>query len=334
MSESPFDPLEAACRVFAVEIAELRALEERLKSGGSLADAFVQAVEMMRVAVESRGKIVVCGVGKSGHIGEKIAATLTSTGSPAVVLNSLNALHGDLGVVSDGDVVLALSYSGESDELVNILPALERFDVRIISVTGNPQSFVASNSHVHLEVKIGQEACPLNLAPTSSTTAMLVLGDALAMVLLEARGFSREDFARFHPGGRLGRSLLLKVRQIMRGPEQMARVRPEHTVREVLRMMNRCRAGAAVAVEDSGRLAGIFTHGDFARHYEQNAEVGGQPVGPLLTRNPITVGAEKLAVEVLHLLKEHRIDDLVVLDDLGVPIGMVDSQDLARHRLL
>ncbi len=334
MSPTLFDPLDAACRVFAVEIAELRALEERLRAGGSLAESFRHAVELMRAAVENRGKIVVCGVGKSGHIGEKIAATLTSTGSPAVVLNSLNALHGDLGVVSDGDVVLALSHSGESDELVNVLPALERFDVRVIAVTGNPQSFVASNSHVHLEVRIAQEACPLNLAPTSSTTAMLVLGDALAMVLLEARGFSREDFARFHPGGRLGRSLLLKVRQIMRGPDQMALVQPNQTVREVLRTMNLRRAGAAVAVEESGCLSGIFTHGDFARLYEQDAGIGDRQVGPLLTRNPVTVGAEKLAVEVLHLLKEHRIDDLVVVDESGAPLGIVDSQDLARHRLL
>ena len=346
MSKTEFNPLEAARRVFAMEIAELRALEERLVCGGArggeggagdgggLGYAFGRAVELMRGAVENRGKIVVCGVGKSGHIGEKIAATLTSTGSPAVVLNSLNALHGDLGVVADGDVVLALSYSGESDELVNILPALERFDVKIISVTGNPQSFVASNSHVHLEVRVTQEACPLNLAPTSSTTAMLVLGDALAMVLLEARGFSREDFARFHPAGRLGRSLLLKVRQIMRGPEQMALVHPEQSVGEVLRAMNRCRSGAAVAVDKEGKLAGIFTHGDFARHYEQDAEVGARRVGDLLTRNPVTVGAEKLAVEVLHLLKEHRIDDLVVVDGEGAPIGMVDSQDLARHRLI
>jgi arabinose-5-phosphate isomerase len=151
---------------------------------------------------------------------------------------------------------------------------------------------------------------------------------------LEARGFSREDFARFHPGGRLGRSLLLKVRQIMRGPDQMALVRPGQTVREVLRTMNLRRAGAAVAVEDSGRLAGIFTHGDFARHYEQDAGIGDRQVGPLLTRNPVTVGAEKLAVEVLHLLKEHRIDDLVVVDEAGSPLGIVDSQDLARHRLL
>jgi arabinose-5-phosphate isomerase len=187
--------------------------------------------------VENRGKVVVVGVGKSGHIGEKIAATLTSTGSPAVVLNSLNALHGDLGVVADGDVVLALSSSGETDELVNILPALSRFDVRIIAMTGHAGSFLAKNCHIHLDVNVAQEACPLNLAPTSSTTVMLVLGDALAMVLLEARGFRKEDFARFHPGGMLGRALLVKVSQIMRGTDQMAIVPPDVTVREALRSM-------------------------------------------------------------------------------------------------
>src|SRR5439155_15654165 len=197
----------------------------------------------------NRGKIVVMGVGKSGHIGEKIAATLTSTGSPAVVLNSLNALHGDLGVVADGDVILALSYSGETDELVNIVPALARFDVKIIAITGNAKSFLAQNSHVVLDVSVEQEACPLNLAPTSSTTAMLVLGDALAMVLLEARGFTKEDFARFHPGGALGRALLLKVRDIMRGSEQMALVPPATLVREALHAMAKCRAGSAIVVD-------------------------------------------------------------------------------------
>src|SRR5450755_743767 len=193
------DYLEKARRVLDVEIFELQRLRERLD------DKFSKAVELIKTSVEARGKVVVLGVGKSGHIGNKIASTLTSTGSPAVVLNSLNALHGDLGMVADGDVVLALSYSGETDELLNILPALSRFDVKIISICGNAKSTLAQNSHVHLDVRVEQEACPLNLAPTSSTTTMLVLGDALAMVLLEARGFKKEDFARYHPGGRLGR---------------------------------------------------------------------------------------------------------------------------------
>jgi arabinose-5-phosphate isomerase len=322
------DYLEKARRVIALELAEVQRL------GARLDESFTQAVETIRCSVENRGKVVVVGVGKSGHIGEKIAATLTSTGSPAVVLNSLNALHGDLGVVADGDVVLALSASGETEELINILPALQRFDVRIIALTGNAKSFLAQNSHVHLDVSVEQEACPLNLAPTSSTTVMLVLGDALAMVLLEARGFNKEDFARFHPGGRLGRTLLLKVSQIMRGAEQMAVVRPATVVREVLQEMSRRRAGAAVAVDDAGKLAGIFTHGDFARHFQKDPALGDTPVGQFLTRNPITIRGDRLAAEVLHVLETHRIDDLVVVDESNTPIGVVDSQDLARFKLI
>lgn len=320
--------LDRARRVIDLEVGELQRL------GGRLDESFARAIELLLPCVEHRGKIVVCGVGKSGHIGEKIAATLTSTGSPAVVLNSLNALHGDLGVVADGDVILALSYSGETDELVNILPALARFDVKIVAITGNPKSFVALNSHVHLDVSVEQEACPLNLAPTSSTTAMLVLGDAIAMVLLEARGFTKEDFARYHPGGRLGRTLLLKVRQIMRGMDQMAVVAPPTPIREVLHTMARARAGAAVVVGDDGALAGIFTHGDFGRHFQTNPDLLERHVGDFMTRRPVTVGGEKLAVEVLHILEKHRIDDLVVLDEASRPIGVVDSQDLARFRLV
>ena len=322
------DYLEKARRVIALELAEVQRL------GARLDDSFGQAVETIRQSVENRGKVVVVGVGKSGHIGEKIAATLTSTGSPAVVLNSLNALHGDLGVVADGDVILALSSSGETDELINILPALQRFDVRIIAMTGNAKSFLAQNCHVHLDAGVEQEACPLNLAPTSSTTVMLVLGDALAMVLLEARGFKKEDFARFHPGGRLGRTLLLKVRQIMRGAEQMAVVPPTMPVREVLYTMAKARAGAAEVVDERGRLLGIFTHGDFGRHFQKHGDLLERAVGDFMTRNPITVRGDRLAAEVLHILETHRIDDLVVVDEANTPIGVVDSQDLARFKLI
>lgn len=322
------DHLDKARRVIALELGEIQRLHDRLDG------SFSEAVQLIQRSVENRGKIVVCGVGKSGHIGEKIAATLTSTGSPAVVLNSLNALHGDLGVVADGDVILALSYSGETDELINILPALARFDVAIISMTGNPKSFLAQQSRVHLDVGVSQEACPLNLAPTASTTVMLVLGDALAMVLLEARGFTKDDFARFHPGGRLGRTLLLKVRQIMRGTEQMARVAAGDSIRAVLAAMAKARSGAAVVLDAGGCLEGIFTHGDFGRHFQSRPDLLEQPVGAFMTRKPITIGAEKLAVEVLHILEHHRIDDLVVLDEAGRPVGVVDSQDLARFRLI
>lgn len=322
------DFIEKAKRVMGIEAREIERLRERIDA------TFLQAVETILHAVENKGKVVVVGVGKSGHIGEKIAATLTSTGSPAVVLNSLNALHGDLGVVADGDVILALSYSGETEELNNIIPALARFDVKIIAMTGNANSFLAQNSHVHLDVNVEQEACPLNLAPTSSTTTMLVLGDALAMVLLEARGFTEEDFARYHPAGSLGRALLLKVNQIMRKTEQMALVNPTATIREVLHAMAKARAGSSVVVDADGKLMGIFTHGDFGRYFQTHPDLLEKSVADFMTRNPITIRGDKLAAEVLHVLEQHRIDDLVVVDETGAPIGLVDTQDLARFKLL
>jgi arabinose-5-phosphate isomerase len=278
--------------------------------------------------------VVVLGVGKSGHVGAKIAATLTSTGSPAVVLDSLNALHGDLGMVADGDVVLAFSASGETEELLRILPALARFQVRIIAICGDATSTLAQNCEVFLDVNIEQEACPLNLAPTSSTTVMLALGDALAMVLLEARGFQKEDFARFHPAGMIGRSLLLRVHQIMRPREALALVASDTPVRSALKTMTDLRAGAAVIADDEGRLLGIFTHGDFVRHFQTDSRVGERLVADLMTLNPVTVQQDKLAVEVLNLLERHRIDDLVVVDDQQVPVGIVDSQDLTKLKLL
>ena len=322
------DFVEKAKRVFEIELAETARVAARLDGSFSL------AVEAILRCVEARGKVVVMGVGKSGHIGEKIAATLTSTGSPAVVLNSLNALHGDLGVVADGDVVLALSYSGETDELLNVLPALARFDVRIVAITGNPNSFLARHAEIHLDASIQEEACPLGLAPTSSTTAMLVLGDALAMVLLEARGFNKEDFARYHPGGMLGRTLLLKVTQIMRTGDQLAILEPTATVRQVLHRMASCRAGSAILVSADGSLAGVFTHGDFGRHFENVPDLLERPVCEFMTARPVTVDAEKLAVEVLRILERHKIDDIVVVDKNNVPAGLVDSQDLARFRLV
>ena len=310
-----------AKRVFEIELAEVRRVADRLDG------AFSLAVRTILKSVQNRGKIVVVGVGKSGHIGEKIAATLTSTGSPAVVLNSLNALHGDLGMLADGDVVLALSYSGETDELLNVLPALRRFDVQIIAMTGNPKSMLATNAHVHLDVSIEEEACPLGLAPTSSTTAMLVLGDALAMVLLEARGFRKEDFARYHPGGRLGRTLLLKVTEIMRRDDRLARLSTNATVRQALHAMAKCRTGSAILTNDDGTLAGIFTHGDFGRHFETVPDLLERPVFEFMTSRPVTVQDDSLAVEVLRVLERHSVDDLVVVNAERHPVGLVDSQE-------
>ncbi len=324
------DYLDKARRVIALEVAELNRLHDRLDG-----PMFARAVDLLLRTLENRGKIVVVGVGKSGHIGEKIAATLTSTGSPTVVLNSQNALHGDLGVVADGDAVLALSASGETDELVNLLPALLCFDVSLVAFTGRTDSTLALASHACLDVSVTQEACPLNLAPTSSTTVMLALGDALAMVLLEARGFDKEDFAKFHPGGRLGRSLLLRVHQIMRPRAEMAVATPESTIGAVLSEIARHRAGAAAIVDAAGRLAGIFTHGDFARQFQLHPDgLAARPVGEYMTRHPVSISGERLAVEILQLLERKRIDDLVVVDDAGRPIGLVDTQDLTRLKLL
>jgi len=322
------DYLKLARRVFEIELSEVEATSARLDG------QFVAAVDLIKAAVERRNKVVVLGVGKSGHIGEKIAATLTSTGSTAVVLNSLNALHGDLGIVADGDVVLALSYSGETQELLAVLPAIVRFGLPIIAITGDNKSSLAKAAQVVLDVSVTQEACPLNLAPTSSTTAMLVLGDALAMVLLESRGFQKEDFARFHPGGSLGRSLLLRVNQIMRPVGEMAMISPDMPIVEAIQAMTSKRAGAAVVTHQDGTLAGIFTHGDFARHFPDNPSIGNAPVGDFMSLRPVTVDGDKLAAEALQILERHRIDDLVVVDERRHPIGIVDSQDLTRLKIL
>src|SRR5437763_106097 len=322
------DYLEKARRVLDIEIVELQRLRERLD------EDFSRAVALMKNGLEARGKVVVLGVGKSGHIGRKIASTLTSTGSPAVVLDSLDALHGDLGMVADGDVILAFSASGETEELLRVLPAIARFQVQIIAVCGDVNSNLAKNSHVVLDVNIEQEACPLNLAPTSSTTVMLALGDALAMVLLEARGFQKEDFAKLHPAGMIGRSLLMRVHQVMRPREALALVSSDARIRDVLKSMSAVRAGAAVVGDEEGKLLGIFTHGDFARYFQTDSKVGERLVGDLMTLNPVSVHKDKLAVEVLNLLESHRIDDLVVVDDNNAPVGIVDSQDLTRLKLL
>lgn len=320
--------LERARRVLNIESEEIQKLSKRLDA------TFEKAVKLLHKTLEERGKIIVLGVGKSGHIGEKIAATLTSTGATAVVLNPLNAIHGDLGVIADGDIFLLLSYSGETEELLNLLPSLARFDVQRIAMTGNLNSSLAQASDVVLDVSVSKEACPHNLAPTSSSTTMLALGDALAMVLLEARGFTRENFARFHPGGILGRSLLLRVRDIMRHADQVAVVPRTALVIDVLKELTAKRAGAALVVEPDGRLAGVFTHGDFARYFPSDAQIGQRCVEQLMTIGPVTIDADKLAVEVLVMLEQHRIDDLVVTDADGKAVGIVDSQDLSRLKLL
>ncbi len=322
------DYLARARSVIETEIEGLQRMGMRLD------DSLVVAVKILQGVLDNRGKVVVVGVGKSGNIGLKIAATLNSTGATAVVMDSQNALHGDLGLLSDGDAVIALSYSGETQELLNLLPFIKRFDVKIIALTGKAGSTLSKFSEVTLDTAVEREACPLNLAPTSSSTAMLVMGDALAMVLLEARGFTEEDFARFHPGGSLGRALLTRVSDIMRADAELPTVGEDGDVYAALDAMNRARAGACLILQADGKLAGIFTHGDFARGYREDPSLGGKPVADLMTREPITVQADALAVEVLKTLGENRIDDIVVLGDSGKPVGLIDTQDLVRLKIV
>eukprot|EP00112_Aurelia_sp_Birch-Aquarium-sp1_P004246 Seg14783.2 transcript_id=Seg14783.2/GoldUCD/mRNA.D3Y31 product="Arabinose 5-phosphate isomerase KdsD" protein_id=Seg14783.2/GoldUCD/D3Y31 len=300
----------------------------------NLGQSFADAVALMSDALQRRGKIVVVGVGKSGNISHKIAATLNSTGSTAVVLNSQNALHGDLGILSDGDVVLALSYSGETAELLDLLPFVKRFDVQLIAITGKAESSLAQYADVCLLTPVEREACPMNLAPTSSSTAALVMGDALAMVLLDARGFTEEDFAKYHPGGSLGRALLTTVRDIMRSDGHLAKVTTTATVHDAISAMSESRAGACVVLNDDGTLAGVFTHGDFARAFQENEALGSCPIADFMTVSPITIQADSLAAEALKTIGKHRIDDVVVLDELGKVVGLVDTQDFARLKIV
>lgn len=295
---------------------------------------FGEAVGMMQASLEARGKVVIVGVGKSGNVGHKIAATLNSTGATAVVLNSQNALHGDLGLLSDGDVVITLSHSGETLELLGLLPFMRSFDVKVIALCGKADSSLSRAADLFLDTSVAREACPLNLAPTSSSTAMMVMGDALAMVLLEARGFTENDFARYHPGGSLGRALLLKVGDVMRRDDKMPTVPVSARVIDAVAEMNRSRAGACLILDESGKLAGIFTHGDFARGYEKDPALGALPVADLMTRNPITLTEDSLAVEAVKKVGEKRIDDIVVVNAEGKPVGLIDAQDLARFKLV
>lgn len=282
----------------------------------------------------SRGKIVVVGIGKSGNIGRKIAATLSSTGSTAVVLNSVDALHGDIGLVHDGDLILALSYSGESDELVNLLPALKRFSVRIITITGSPRSTLGKHSDVVLAVRVDKEACPFNLAPTSSTTATLVMGDALAITVMQARGFRQRDYAQRHPAGAIGRALLYKVGDIMRRDVRNAVARFDQTVKEALLVMTRAKSGSVSVVDKRGRLAGVFTDGDLRRRMAADENVLDLPLNKVMTKDPIRIRDDALAVEALKIFNERNIDDLIVVNAKREPVGLVDSQDLPKLKLM
>lgn len=320
--------LARARRVFDIELAGLRAVRARLD------ESFARAVELVLETLRQRGKLLVVGIGKSGQIGRKVAATFTSTGAPAVVLNSVDALHGDLGMVADGDLVLALSYSGESEEVLNLLPALKRFAVKIIALTGAPKSSLARHSDLVLHVRVPREACPFNLAPTASSTAMLVMGDALAMTVLQARSLRRQDFARHHPSGAIGRALLLRACDIMRTGSRHPVAQPEVTVKEALLRMTQAKAGCVSVVNRRGRLVGIFTDGDLRRHMARDDGVLARPLGQVMTRRPVTIRDTALAIEALRIFNQRNIDDLIVVNASGQPVGLIDSQDLPKLKLM
>ena len=322
------DHLSTARQVINLEAEALQAFEARLD------DSFDSAIGSLLSVLESGQKIVLVGIGKSGNIAHKIAATLTSTGSPAVVLHSQNALHGDLGLLAEGDAVIALSYSGETNELLNLLPYLKRRSATLLSLTGKPNSTLATHADHCIDTSVPREACPLELAPTSSSTTMLVAGDAIAMTLMSARGFTADDFAQFHPGGSLGRALLTTVGEIMRTNERLAIVTPDQTIFEALNAMTKAKSGAAIILNPDQSLAGIFTHGDFARSFQDNHQIGTQAVASLMTAKPITISEKSLAAEAVRLVSERSIDDLIVLDpDTNQVLGLVDSQDLASLKL-
>lgn len=320
--------LAKAREVFDLELAGLRAVRAQLDA------AFDESVELIVSTLAARGKIIIVGIGKSGNVGQKISATLTSTGSTSVALNPVDALHGDLGIVNDGDLILALSYSGESEELLKLLPALKRFSVKIIAMTGSPKSSLGQHSDVVLNVRVPAEACPFNLAPTASTTAMVVLGDALAMAVLQARGFKQQDFAKFHPSGTIGRTMLSRVREIMRSGSANAVAPQDLTVKQALIVMTRAKSGSLSVVNRRGKLVGVFTDGDFRRHIANDGNLLEQSLQSVMTHNPICIREEALAAEALKIFNERSIDDLIVVNAKHEPIGLVDSQDLPKLKLM
>lgn len=322
--------LERAREVFRLEIEALASVRDQLDA------SFVTAVQTIADCLAHRGKLVVLGIGKSGNIGRKIAATLTSTGSTAVVLNAVDALHGDLGVLHDEDLVLALSDSGETDELLQLLPALKRLAAGIIAITGGPRSTLARHSNIVLASRVPREACPFNLAPTCSTTAMLVLGDALAIAVMEARGFAKAQYARFHPAGAIGRALLLRVTEIMRTGDRNPVAPQTASVRDALFIMTRAKAGSVAVVHPRGRLVGVFTDGDLRRQFatHSGADILALPLREVMTRHPITIRETALAAEALHIFNQRQIDDLIVVNRHHHPVGMVDLQDLPRLKLV
>lgn len=317
--------LKRAKEVIAIEAEAIKALSGRIDK------SFLTAVEII---AQCRGRVIISGMGKTGLIGRKMAATFSSTGTPAIFMHSAEAVHGDLGQVIRQDVLLVLSQSGETEETTRLLPLIKKIGAKIIAITGNPQSTLAKHSDVVLNVKVQKEGCPLGLAPMASTTATLVMGDALAACLIDRKEFRKEDFAFFHPGGSLGRRLLLKVEDIMRTGNRFAKVTGDRTVKDVLLEITKARCGSACVVNQKGKVIGIFTDGDLRRHLKEDSQLLTKKVKDVMTVKPTTIRFDKLAAEAFEILKEKRIDELPVIDQNGKSAGLVDVQDLLKAGLV
>ena len=324
MSENPVDALSTARRVLEIESDAIRALVPRL--GEQMLAACSICIEAQR----KQARIVVIGLGKSGHVGSKIAATLASTGSPAFFVHAGEAGHGDMGMITGQDVILAISNSGETQEIAFLLPRIKRLGLPLIAMSGNPRSTLARAASVNLDISVAEEACPLNLAPTASTTAALAMGDALAIVLLEQRGFREEDFANFHPGGVLGRRLLVRVKDIMHKGDGIPCVTLGTSVSEGLAEMSRKNLGITAVVDDRGKLRGVFTDGDLRRALDRRIDVHDTPIGDVMTRGGKTIHRDDLAAKAVRLMEDHGITALLVTDEGEKLVGALNIHDVFR----
>lgn len=313
--------IDTAKRVIKIERDALSRLLGRLDKN------FKKACELI---LKSKGRVVVTGMGKPGFIAQKVSATLSSTGTPSLFMHPAEALHGDLGRVMKEDIVIALSNSGQTEEIVKLLPLVRKIGSKLIALTGNPKSLLARYSDVVLDVSVKKEACPMNLAPTASTTAMLAMGDALAVALLEMKGFKPENFAFYHPGGNLGKKLLLRVEDIMRTGKSNPLIRENVKVKEALYRITQSRAGSATVVNKTGKLLGIFTDGDLRRHLREGKNILEEKVSSVMTKKPVVIRAERLAAEALEILRSRKIDEMPVVDKHHKPIGLLDVQDLLK----
>lgn len=316
--------LALAREVLDIEASAVRAMAARL------GEPFTNAIELI---LNCAGRVAVSGIGKSGHIARKIASTLASTGTPALFVHPAEASHGDLGMITGDDVFIAISYAGESEELTRIVPVLKRLGTKLIAMTGSTSSTLARQADVCLDTYVEREACPLNLAPTASTTATLALGDALALVLLDARGFTADDFARSHPGGSLGRRLLVRVADVMRTGEAIPRVPGETKLIEAMLEISRKGMGMTAITDDAGRLRGVFTDGDLRRAIERSIDFRATSIEQVMTRTPRTIAEQSLAVHAVQLMEEFRITELLVVDDTTHVVGALNMHDLLRAKL-